>query len=70
MDTAQNVVQVQEAGYKRLGKTRRDEKRMGESSGAFTTRGERETGEIGAGEHFSRTEDSHGDELTDRDVII
>ncbi len=43
MDTAENVVQVQEAGYKRLGKTRRDETRMGESSGAFTTRGERET---------------------------
>ncbi len=49
---------------------RRDETRMGESSGAFTTRSERETGEIGAGEHFSRTEDSRGDELTDRDVII
>jgi hypothetical protein len=43
---------------------------MGESSGAFTTRSERETGEIGAGEHSSRTEDSRGDELTDKDVII
>ncbi len=47
-----------------------DETRRGWASGAFTTRSEKETGEIGAGEHFPRTEDSRGDELTDKDVII
>ncbi len=48
-----------EAEYKRLGKTWRGWA-IGEV--VITTRSEKEIGEIGAGEHLPRNEDSRGEE--------